>query len=166
MTFNDPTLESRQRAAVARPEGRPRSAGQRRRQLLVVAEDERHDWEIYGKLLWYNGFDVLHAEDGQAALDLIRDYIPDLVILDLMLPKLDGLKVCRRMKSESETEDIPVLALSARSERAYGDRCREAGFIGYLEKPIGPLAVLRTVEELIGRPPPAGAGPDSGPEPL
>lgn len=132
----------------------------RKRQLVVVAEDERHDWEIYGKLLWYNGFDVLHAEDGEEALQLIRTHLPDLVILDLMLPKLDGLEICRRVKAESATEEIPVIALSARSEREYGSRARAVGFTGYLEKPIGPLAVLRTVEDLIGRAPPAGLDPE------
>lgn len=145
-------------AGGASRDPRPR----RKRQLVVVAEDERHDWEIYGKLLWYNGFDVLHAEDGEEALELIRGYVPDLIILDLMLPKMDGLELCRRLKGESATEDIPVIALSARSEREYGGRCREAGFTGYLEKPIGPVAVLRTVEGLIGRPPPPGADPDEG----
>lgn len=131
----------------------------RKRQLVIMAEDERHDWEIYGKILWYNGFDVLHAEDGEEALRLIRSRLPDLIILDLMLPKVDGLEICRRVKAENATEGIPVIALSARSEGEYGSRARAAGFTGYLEKPIGPLAVLRTVEELIGRPPPAGLDP-------
>lgn len=128
----------------------------RRRQLVIVAEDERHEWEIYGKILWYNGFDVLHAEDGEEALELIRANRPDLIILDLMLPKVDGLEICRRVKAESAMDKIPVIALSARSEREYGSRARAVGFTGYLEKPIGPLAVLRTVEDLIGRAPQPG----------
>ena len=128
----------------------------RKRQLVIVVEDERHEWEIYGKILWYNGFDVLHAEDGEEALDLIRGHRPDLIILDLMLPKVDGLEICRRVKAERSMAEIPVIALSARSEREYGSRARAAGFTGYLEKPIGPLAVLRAVEDIIGRPPPAG----------
>ena len=141
-----------------KPVNRPGPA--RKRQLVIVAEDERHDWEIYGKMLWYNGFDVLHAEDGEEALQLIRSHLPDLVILDLMLPKVDGLEICRRVRAESATDDIPVIALSARSEREYGSRARAVGFTSYLEKPIGPLAVLRTVEELIGRPPPPGLDPE------
>lgn len=128
----------------------------RRRQLVIVAEDERHEWEIYGKILWYNGFDVLHAEDGEEALELIRANRPDLIILDLMLPKVDGLEICRRVKAERAMDKVPVIALSARSEREYGSRARAVGFTGYLEKPIGPLAVLRTVEDLIGRAPQPG----------
>ena len=131
----------------------------RRRQLIIVAEDERHEWEIYGKILWYNGFDVLHAEDGEEALELIRCNRPDLIILDLMLPKVDGLEICRRVKAEGAMDEVPVIALSARSELEYGSRARAVGFIGYLEKPIGPLAVLRTVEDLIGRAPPPGVEP-------
>ena len=132
------------------------SATRRARPLIVVAEDEARDWELYGKILWYNGYDVLHARDGQEALDLVREHHPDLVILDLMMPKLSGIDVCRRLKRNPATEDIPAIALSARARWEMGAEARDAGCTAYLEKPIGPLSVLHAVEELIGTAPPAG----------
>lgn len=138
---------------VARYGGR---APRRARPLIVVAEDEVRDWELYGKILWYNGYDVLHARDGQEALDLVREHHPDLVILDLMMPKLSGIDVCRRLKRNPATENIPAIALSARARWEMGAEARAAGCTAYLEKPIGPLSVLHAVEELIGTPPPAG----------
>ena len=127
---------------------------ERKRQLVLVAEDERHDFEIYGKVLWYNGFDVIHAADGEEGLRLVREADPDLVVLDLILPKIDGLELCRRIKEDEDTRDIPVIMLTARAEREYGRPAREAGALRYLEKPIGPVEVLHIVEDVIGRPPP------------
>lgn len=131
-------------------------AARRVRPLIVVAEDDVRDWELYGKLLWYNGYDVLHARDGEEALDLVQEHHPDLVILDLMMPKLSGIEVCKRLKQSPATKDIPAIALSARAQWEMGPEAREAGCTAYLEKPIGPLTVLHTVEKMIGTPPPAG----------
>lgn len=128
------------------------------RQLVLVVEDEPHDWEIYGKMLWYNGFDVLYARDGAEGLDLARANHPDLVLLDLGLPGMDGLELCRRLKEDPAISDIPVLVLTARSERNYGDEARRAGCARYLEKPKTPLEVLSEVEALIGQAPPGAAG--------
>lgn len=161
MTNQRATSGARQRE---RPSGMPHRApaareGDRKRQLVVVAEDEPHEWEMYGKLLWYNGFDVIHARDGEQALALVRAHRPDLVILDLMLPKVDGLEVCRRLKGDDATRGIPVIALSARARWEMESKATAVGCMDYLEKPIGPLAVLHAVEDLIGRAPPAGADP-------
>lgn len=125
---------------------------------MLVVEDEPHDWEIYGKMLWYNGFDVLYARDGAEGLDLARDYQPDLVLLDLGLPGMDGLELCRRLKDGSRKSEIPVLVLTARSERKYGDAARRAGCARYLEKPKTPLQVLSEVESVIGQAPPGAGG--------
>ena len=151
-------IGERRSPAGAESAGRDDMGGRRRRgrPLVVVAEDETRDWELYGKILWYNGYDVLHARDGLEALDLIGKHHPDLAILDLMMPKLGGIDVCRRVKRNPATSDIPVIALSARARWEMGPEARAAGCAGYLEKPIGPLTVLHAVEELIGAAPPAG----------
>lgn len=128
------------------------------RQLILVVEDEPHDWEIYGKMLWYNGFDVLYARDGTEGLALARDYRPDLVLLDLGLPGMDGLEMCRRLKEDPATSGVPVLILTARPEGEYGDEARLAGCDRYLEKPKTPLEVLNEVESVIGPAPPGAEG--------
>lgn len=126
----------------------------RKRQLVLVAEDEHHDWLIYGKLLWYNGFDVLHAEDGDEGLRLAREHKPDLVLADLMLPGLNGIDLCREIKHDPATSHIPVIMLTARRAAEYGSRATSAGCECFLEKPIGPVEVLHEVERRVGRPPP------------
>lgn len=126
----------------------------RKRQLVLVAEDEHHDWLIYGKLLWYNGYDVLHAEDGDEGLRMAREHKPDLVLADLMLPGLNGIELCREIKHDPDIRHIPVIMLTARRAAEYGSRATSAGCECFLEKPIGPVEVLHEVERRVGRPPP------------
>lgn len=135
-----------------------RGDGHSRRPLVLVVEDDPHDWEIYGKILWYNGFDVCCAADGAAALQVARDHPPDLVLLDLGLPEMDGLEVCRRLKQPTANPDVPVVVLSAQAEATFGDRARRAGCDRYLEKPQSPLEVLHEVESVIGPAPPGAGG--------
>lgn len=144
-----------------RPAERERQAaseGDRQRPLVLVVEDDPHDWEIYGKLLWYNGFDVLCAADGAEGLQLAQDCRPDLVLLDLGLPEMDGLELCRRLKQHSATPDVPVVVLTARSKASFGQQARLVGCERYLEKPQSPLQVLHEVERVIGRAPPGAGG--------
>ena len=124
-----------------------------KRQLVLVVEDDPHDREIYGRMLWYNGFDVVFAEDGVEGLAKSRAHHPDLALLDLMIPRLSGLEFCRRLKQDQETAGIPVVVLSGRPEAEMGRPARAAGCCRYLEKPISPVRVLHEIEERIGRPP-------------
>lgn len=155
--------ETPQAARARDPVGREQEAGPSRRdpnrQLVLVIEDEAHDWEIYGKILWYNGFDVLYTPDGAEGLHLAEDHHPDLVLLDLGLPGMDGLELCRRLKQGPAGSEIPVVVLTARSERKHGEEARRAGCDRYLEKPQSPLQVLNEVESVIGQAPPGGDGP-------
>jgi two-component system, OmpR family, phosphate regulon response regulator PhoB len=149
---------------LAGPEPGGRSAeadpgpGSRERPLILAVEDEQEHWEIYGKMLWYNGFEVVRAADGEAGLQLAQELRPDLIMVDIMLPKLDGLELCGRLKGDPETAEIPVVILSGRSRSELGARASDLDCASYLEKPIGPLDVLHEVERLVGRAPPAGDG--------
>jgi CheY-like chemotaxis protein len=145
----------RSRRVAARP---PATGGPRQRPLILAVEDEPEHWEIYGKMLWYNGFDVVRAVDGEEGLELAHAARPDLIMLDIMLPKLDGLELCGRLKGDPETAEIPVVILSGRSRSELGARASDLDCASYLEKPIGPLDVLHEVERLVGRAPPAGDG--------
>jgi DNA-binding response OmpR family regulator len=128
-----------------------------RRRVLVI-EDDRHDWEIYGKILWYNGFDVLYAGDGETGYAMAERHRPDLILLDVVLPDVNGLEICKRLTQNAKTADIPVIMLSGRSAAEMGAYAEQAGCARYLEKPSRPLDVLHAVEEMIGRAPPAGVG--------
>ena len=126
------------------------------RKVVLVIDDDQAERELYGRLLWYNGFDVAFAETGEDGLEVAHEQQPDLVLLDMMLPGIDGLGVCETLKSDSRTHDIPVLALSGRRENELGPAARRMGCAKYLEKPISPIEVLHQVEDLIGRAPPPG----------
>jgi two-component system, cell cycle response regulator DivK len=128
------------------------------RPLILAIEDNRHDWEIYGRILCYNGYDVIHAADGAEGLDLARQKLPDLVLLDLTIPRIDGLDVCRLLKAEPRTAQIPVVVLSSRERSEWEPQARAAGCDAYLEKPMSPVEVLHEVEQLVGRAPLAGTG--------
>jgi CheY-like chemotaxis protein len=126
------------------------------RKLVLVIDDNDAERELYGGLLWYNGFDVAFADTGEGGVRRARERTPDLVLLDLMLPDIDGVSVCSILKDDDDTSEVPVVALSGRSEREMGHAARTAGCANYLEKPISPLDVLYEIERLIGRPPPQG----------
>jgi DNA-binding response OmpR family regulator len=129
-----------------------------RRPLILAIEDNPHDWEIYGKILCYNGFDVMLAADGEEGLELARRHAPDLVLLDLMIPRVDGLDVCRLLKSDPDTSGMKVIVLSSRERARWEPLARSAGADSYLEKPISPVNVLHEVEQMIGRAPLPGTG--------
>jgi DNA-binding response OmpR family regulator len=130
----------------------------RTRPLVLVVEDDPHDWEIYGKILWYNGYDVLYAADAEDGYRLACEHTPDLILLDVMLPKVDGLSLCRRLREEGICKDVPIVVLSGRPFSEFGQTALDLGCRAYLEKPISPVDVLHRVEQLIGRAPPAGVG--------
>jgi CheY-like chemotaxis protein len=126
------------------------------RKLVLVVDDNDAEREMYGSLLWYNGFDVAYADTGRTGIDLAHKEHPDLILLDMMLPDIDGLRVCDELKRGGAMNDVPVVALSGRTERELGPAARSVGCIRYLEKPISAIDVLHEVEKLIGRAPPPG----------
>jgi CheY-like chemotaxis protein len=128
----------------------------RERKLVLLIEDNAAEREMYGKLLWYNGFEVAFAKDGAEGLRLVGEVHPDLVVTDLGLPDIDGFDVCRRLKSNKATADTPVVALSGRAREHSGARAMLEGCVEYFEKPISPYDVLKGIERLIGQQPPPG----------
>jgi two-component system, OmpR family, response regulator ResD len=151
-----PAWEQTDRAWASQP---ARSRAGRERQRVLVVEDNPDELELYGKILWYNGFDVMYARDGAEGLRCADDYQPDLVVVDLGLPGMDGLELCRRLKERTANAGLPVVILSARAQIDYGHQARRAGCDVYLEKPHSPVGVLKEVERLIGQAPPGAGGP-------
>lgn len=121
------------------------------KKTILVVEDNPGDRAIYGNMLWYNGFDVVFAEDGETGIRLAHELKPDLILLDLQLPLLHGSEVSSRLKQDDDTKGIPIVALTARRLSDFGGNSAVLGYERFLEKPVSPLEVLRVVEQIIGR---------------
>ncbi len=121
------------------------------KKTILIIEDNAGDRAIYGNILWYNGFDVVFAEDGETGIRLAHDLRPDLILLDLQLPRLHGSEISAQLKQAEVTKAIPIVALTARRLIEFGGNARALGFESFLEKPISPLEVLRVIEKTIGR---------------
>ena len=130
-------------------------------QRILVIEDNEQNMYLTTFLLENAGFEVLQAEDGVAGIDLAESRRPDLILLDIQLPKMDGHEVARRLTANPVTEAIPIVAVT--SYAMVGDRQKsiEAGCTGYIEKPIDPETFVDDVKRHL---PPAAADGGSLPD--
>lgn len=115
---------------------------------ILLVDDEPHVLEVLKVTLEDFGFQLLEAEDGPSALQVVRDRKPDLVILDVMLPSMSGLDVCRTLREENGQE-MPVILLTARSGEEDERAGYEAGADRYLTKPFSPLTLQTEVVKLL-----------------
>ncbi len=118
---------------------------------ILVVEDERTIAELVAEGLKRQGFRAEISPDGDTALDRIESTLPDLVVLDLMLPGLDGWEVCRRMKESPRTKDIPIIMLTARRDERDAISGLELGADDYMRKPFSLLELVARVKALLRR---------------
>ena len=118
---------------------------------ILVVDDEADIRELVQYNLEREGFEVACAPDGEQALDHARSEHPDLVVLDLMLPGMDGLEVCRTMKNEDETSGIPIVMLTAKGEEADIVTGLEMGADDYVTKPFSPRVLAARVKAVLRR---------------
>lgn len=118
---------------------------------ILVADDEPDVLNLVAANLRTAGFEVIKAEDGPTALSLTREKSPNLVVLDLMLPEMSGLEVCRALKSDSSTALIPILMLTAKAEEVDRIVGLELGADDYVTKPFSPRELVLRVKNVIKR---------------
>ena len=118
---------------------------------VLVVDDETDILELVEYHLVREGYSVRLVETGESALEAVTRHPPDLVILDLMLPGLDGMEVCRRLKANSETRSIPVMMLTAKGEDSDIVSGLEVGADDYLSKPFSPRVLTARVRALLRR---------------
>ena len=118
---------------------------------ILVVEDEQAIVEIVSQALKRHGFDVATANDGDTALDMAYSLRPDLIILDIMLPRMDGWEVCRRLKSEAETKNIPIIMLTARREERDVVEGLDLGADDYIKKPFSLAELMARVKAIFRR---------------
>lgn len=120
-----------------------------RTRVVLLVEDNETDRHLYGRLLWYNGYSVLHAADAETAIATALDARPDLILLDIILAgERTGIDVARRLRSEGM--DIPMVVLSAVTREELGAAVDDLRIAAYLEKPIDPFVVVREVLRHVG----------------
>jgi two-component system, OmpR family, response regulator ResD len=118
---------------------------------ILVVEDDLTVAEIVVDYLRHAGLEPRHVPDGQAALDIAATWPPDLVVLDLMLPGLSGLEVCRRLRAEQRTRTLPVIMLTALGEESDRVRGLESGADDYVTKPFSPRELSLRVQAVLRR---------------
>ncbi len=119
------------------------------RKILIV-DDEPYILNILDFSLDAEGYMVLQAADGDEALRVAAEQSPDLIIMDVMMPRLDGFETCRRLKENVHTMDIPVVLLTARNSREDRARGDEVKADGFMTKPFSPQRLLDTVQQYLG----------------
>jgi two-component system, cell cycle response regulator DivK len=120
---------------------------------VLIVEDNYDNRVIYHTILAIAGYRVLEAGNGQAGVQIAKEQSPDLILMDLSMPVMDGWTAIGHLKEDEATREIPVCALSAHVPFGHTrKRARQAGFECYLLKPIEPKAVLQVVRERIGDP--------------
>jgi len=118
---------------------------------VLVIDDEKDLIELITYNLGKEGYDVIAASDGQEGLDVVKRHRPDLVVLDLMMPGLDGLQVCQRLRSDSRTMGVPIIMLTAKATEADRVVGLEFGADDYITKPFSPREVVARVKAVLRR---------------
>lgn len=125
---------------------------------VLVVEDEPAQREVLAYNLESEGFSVEKAENGDDALLFVDEATPDVIVLDWMLPGVSGIEICRRLKSRTETRDIPIIMLSARSEDVDRVRGLETGADDYVVKPYSVIELMARVRTQLRRVRPSSVG--------
>ena len=116
---------------------------------ILLVDDHQTVFRLLEAIVRINGYELIYAESGQKGIVMARQELPDLVLLDVMMPDIDGFKVCQYLKENPETKDIPVMFLTARGAEGDLETGRKAGADGFMTKPFQTLEVLKQIEKLL-----------------
>jgi DNA-binding response OmpR family regulator len=116
---------------------------------ILIAEDERDIRDLITFTLQFAGYDVIAASNGEEALKLARETIPDLVLMDVRMPRMTGYEACAAMKADPNLVDVPVIFLSAKGQDSEVQSGLQAGAIEYLLKPFAPAELTRRIQDVL-----------------
>ena len=119
---------------------------------VLLVEDNADNQEIYRLILKHHGFVVLQAWDGECGVRMAKHHAPDLILMDLTMPLVDGLEATRMLKADPATSGIPIIALTAHAETEDRDAAAEAGCVSFLSKPVAPNSVAIEVRRILALP--------------
>ena len=116
-------------------------------ELVLVAEDNEKNMKLFRDVLEAKGYRPLAATSGEEAVELASEHAPALVLMDVQLPGMSGLEALGRLREDARTASIPVVALTAQAMRGDRERFLEAGFDGYISKPVNIVDFVETVKQ-------------------
>ena len=128
--------------------------------LVLVVEDYQDAREMYATCLQFSGYRVAEASDGLEAVEKARELGPDIILMDLALPKVDGWEATRRLKADERTRHIPIVALTGHALAGFAEGARQAGCDAFVTKPCLPDQLVAEIQRMLSRkkpdPPPGG----------
>ena len=119
------------------------------RKCILVVEDQEDNRQILRDLLTNGGYDMIEAENGQDAITAAEANLPDLILMDIQLPVLDGYEATRRIRANPDLKAIPIIAVTSYALSADAPKVRAAGCNAYVPKPYSPRALLAKIRELL-----------------
>ena len=120
------------------------------KRTVLLVEDNEDNLVIYSTILRHGGFEVIEARDGRAGIAAARASHPEIVLMDVSIPFVDGWEATRRLKADPETAHIPIIALTAHALASDQEKAYEVGCDGYIAKPAEPRVVLAAVRRYLG----------------
>lgn len=117
---------------------------------ILIVEDNDLNLKLFRDLLTAHGYDTYETKEGMEALAIARNVHPDLILMDIQLPEISGLDITRKMKSESDISDIPIIAVTAFAMKDDEEKILKAGCEAYISKPISIANFLDTVKQFLG----------------
>jgi DNA-binding response OmpR family regulator len=123
----------------------------REKPLVLVADDDEDILDLVTFRLEHSGYAVIQARDGEEALERAMNELPDLAVLDVMMPKVDGFELTRRLRAEAVTSRMPIIVLTVRAQDADVQRGFDAGADDYIRKPFSPEELRARVQAILGR---------------
>jgi two-component system, cell cycle response regulator DivK len=120
-----------------------------RKKLVLVVDDFADNREMYSEYLSFSGYDVIEAKNGMEAIAKAQDRMPDIIVMDLSLPVMDGWEATRRLKADERTRQIPVVALTGHALAGHHRGAREAGCDSFLAKPCLPDQLVAEIRRML-----------------
>jgi two-component system cell cycle response regulator DivK len=117
---------------------------------ILIVEDEPKNLKLFRDLLQKFGFETIEATDGEQGVELAKTTEPDLILMDIMMPKMDGLEATRTIKAQPNCRQIPIIALTSYAMKGDRERAIEAGCDGYITKPVDIRELMKSIEQTIG----------------
>lgn len=119
--------------------------------VILIVEDEPRNLKLIRDLLQVSGYITLEATDGKQGVALAKHNKPDLILMDIQMPVMDGIEATRILKADDETKAIPIIALTSYAMKGDEEKIRESGFDGYIAKPFDVKEFLREVSKFLSR---------------